>query len=121
MWETTNLSYKAALKEWFKGTGGGPGIDVAFQIWGDEKLQKYDVDVDTYDHTDVVARPIVLFDNYNTHKIPYLTVIRMWDKVSDYLLTAKHDPLAIGSGEVGFADNGGSDSSTALSGSVVRG
>ena len=89
------MSYKNSLKEWFKGTGGGPGIDAAFQTWGDEKLQRYDVDIDTYDHTDVVAQPIVLFDNYNSHKIPYLTVIRMWDKVYDYLLSAKHDPLRL--------------------------
>ena len=49
-----------------------------------------------------------------------VTTIRMWDKVSDYLLSAKYDPLTIGGGEVGFADNDGSDSSTAVSGSVVR-
>ena len=28
----------------------------------------------------------------------------MWDKMSDYLLSVKHDPLSIGSGEVGFND-----------------
>ena len=28
----------------------------------------------------------------------------MWDKVSDYLLSSKHDPLTIGTGEVGFED-----------------
>ena len=105
LWETTNLSYKTALKEWFKGTGGGPGIDAAFQTWDDDKMDRYNIDLDTYDHTNVASRPIVLFDNYTRNKIPYLTVIRMWDKVSDYLLSAKYDPLMIGSGEVGFADN----------------
>ena len=61
VWDTTNVSYKAALKDWFKGTGGGPGIDAAFQTWGDEKMEKYDVDLDTYDHTDVNSRPVILF------------------------------------------------------------
>ena len=104
------MSYKAALKEWFKGTGSGPGIDAAFQTWDDDKLDRYNIDLDTYDHTDVASRPIVLFDNYTRNKIPYLTVIRMWDKLSDYLLSAKHDPLIIGSGEVGFVDNVGEES-----------
>ena len=104
VWDTTNVSYKAALKDWHKGPGGGPGIDAAFQSWGDDKLEKYDVDLETYDHTDVASRPIVFFQNYSKNKIPFLTVIRMWDKVSDYLLSSKHDPLTIGSGEVGFED-----------------
>ena len=58
----------------------------------------------TYNHTDVASRPIVLFHHYSKGKVPWLTVIRMWDKVSDYLLSSKHDPLDIGSGEVGFED-----------------
>ena len=110
VWDTTNVSYKAALKDWFKGTGGGPGIDAAFQTWGNEKVEKYDVDLDTYDHTDVNSRPVILFQNYTKNKIPFLTIIRMWDKISDYILSAKHDPLMIGSGEVGFDD--GSDALT---------
>ena len=104
MWETTNTSYKAVLKNWFKGTGGGPGLDAAFQTWGDDKLEKYNADIETYDHTDVASHPIVLSQNYSKNKVPFLTVIRMWDKMSDYLLSAKHDPLSIGSGEVGFND-----------------
>ena len=43
----------------------------------------------------------------------------MWDKVSDYLLSAKHDPLTIGSGEVGFTDNR-SDTSTEVSRSLSQ-
>ena len=102
LWETTNVMYKAALKEWNKGTGGGPGIDAAFQSWDDEKLEKYNVDVNTYDHTDIASRPTVLFQFYTNKKVPFLTVVRMWDKLSDYLLSSKHDPLSIGSGEIGF-------------------
>ena len=110
MWETTNTAYKAVLKEWFKGTGGGPGIDAAFQTWGDDKLDKYNVDIETYDHTNVANCPIVLYQNYAKNKVPFLTVIRMWDKMSDYLLSAKHGPLTIGSGELGFNDDHEDDS-----------
>ena len=63
VWETINISYKAALKEWFKGTGGGPGINAAFQTWADDKMEKYDINLDTCDHTDVASRPIILFHN----------------------------------------------------------
>ena len=122
MWETTNVMYKASLKEWNKGTGGGPGIDAAFQSWNDEKFDKYDVDVETYDHTDIASRPTVLFQMYSRQKVPFLTVIRMWDKMSDFLLSSKHDPLTIGSGEIGFGDehethhpSSGSSSSSVLS------
>ena len=57
--ETTNVLYKACLKDWFKGTGGGPGIDKAFESWNDEMRSKYDYNPDTYDHTDVASRPIL--------------------------------------------------------------
>ena len=114
--------YKAALKEWNKGTGGGPGIDAAFQSWDDDKLDKYDVDMETYDHTNIASRPTVLFQCYSKCKVPFLTVIRMWDKLSDYLLSSKHDPLSIGSGEIGFNDdnkNPPTSSSSSVSSSVA--
>ena len=102
--ETTNVLYKACLKDWYKGTGGGPGIDNAFETWDDEMRTKYNVEPETYDHTDVSSRPIVLFHNYTKNRVPFLTVIRMWDQTCDYLLSSKHDPLKIGSGELGFED-----------------
>ena len=78
--ETTNVLYKACLKDWFKGTGGGPGIDKAFESWNDEMRAKYEYDPETYDHTDVASRPIILFQGYTKNRVPFLTVIRMWDE-----------------------------------------
>ena len=86
LWETINVMYKAALKDWNKGTGSGPGINAAFQSWNEEKFDIYDVDVQIYNHTDIHSCPIVLFQNYTTNKILFLTVIPMWDKLSDYIL-----------------------------------
>ena len=51
--------YKAVLKDWFKGTGGGSGLCTEFEGWNDEKLERFDVDLDTYDHSDIASRPAV--------------------------------------------------------------
>ena len=94
--------YKGVLKDWFKGTGGGSGLCTEFEGWNDEKLERFDVDLDTYDHTDIASRPAVLINGYCKQRIPYLTAIHLWDKVSDYLLSSRHDPVKIGRGEGGF-------------------
>ena len=96
------VNYKAVLKEWHKGTGGGSGLATEFEGWSDAKLQRYDIDIDNYDHTDVSSRPAVLINGYCKQRIPYLTAIHLWDKSSDYLLSSRHDPLIIGLGEGGF-------------------
>ena len=75
-----------------------------FEGWSDEKLQHYDVDPETYDYTDISSRPAILLANYCTQRTPYLTVIHIWDKMSDYLLSSRHSPLDIGRGEVGLTD-----------------
>ena len=71
------MSYKAALNEWHKGTGGGSGLETEFEQWRDGKIEKYGIDHDDYDHTDVDSRPLVLFNLYSKSKEPYLTVIRL--------------------------------------------
>ena len=43
--------YKAVLKLWYKGTGGGSGNTSMFEDWTKEKLDKYDIDPNLYDHT----------------------------------------------------------------------
>ena len=73
-----------------------------FEGWSDAKLERYDIDIDNYDHTDVSSRPAVLINGYCKQRIPYLTAIHLWDKSSDYLLSSRHDPLKIGLGEGGF-------------------
>ena len=109
------MSYKAALNEWHKGTGGGSGLETEFEQWGDEKFEKYGIDHDDYDHTDVGSRPLVLFNLYSKCKEPYLTVIRLWDNQFSNLLCAKYDPISLGSGEVGMNDDIIDDTSSCTS------
>ena len=75
-----------------------------FEGWSDSKLEHFDINPDTYDHTDVKSRPAVLIENYSKQKVPFLTIIHMWDQLSDCLLSSRHDPLALGSGEPGMYD-----------------
>ena len=56
--------YKAVLKLWYKGTGGGSGDTSIFEDWTKEKLDKYDIDPNLYDHTIVNKRPLILMDGY---------------------------------------------------------
>jgi len=94
--------YREVLFDWFKGTGGGSGAATMFEGWSDAKLDHFNIDKDTYDHTDVANRPAVLMEGYGKQKTPFLTVIHLWDKMSDYLLSSKHDPLQLGNGEPGM-------------------
>ena len=94
--------YKEVLFDWFKGTGGGSGAATMFEGWSDDKLKHFDIDIDNYDHTDVANKPAVMLESYGKQKSPFLTVIYLWDKMSDYLLSSKHDPLKLGNGEPGM-------------------
>ena len=96
--------YKSLLHQWHKGTGGGPGLDMYFESWSEEKRNKYDVDLDTYDHTNISSRPAISIENYNQDivKKPYLTIIHMWDKISINLLSSKNDPFIEKAGEIGM-------------------
>ena len=35
-----------------------------FEDWGDEKLNKYNVDIEAYDHINIKERPSMLMDSY---------------------------------------------------------
>ena len=37
MWDTTHTMYKAALKDWLKGAGGGSGASTMFEGLDDKK------------------------------------------------------------------------------------
>ena len=101
---TTMTKYKALIHQWHKGTGGGPGLDMYFESWSQEKRDKYDIDLDTYDHTIVTNRPAICIENYNQDvvKQPYLTIIHMWDEMSINLLSSKYDPFVKEAGEIGM-------------------
>ena len=90
------------LTLWFKGTGDGSGAENMFEGWSDAKLDKYDIVTDYYDHSNITSRPIVLMQGYSKQRTPFFTIIHMWDKMSDFLLSSLHDPLFIGSGETGM-------------------
>ena len=102
VWETTSKQYKAVLKDWFKGTGGGSGLSSQFETWDTSKYEKYGIDPDNYDHTDVSSRPVILMNMYCKQAEPYITLIH---KKTSMLLSSKYDPLRIGSGEPGMSQS----------------
>ena len=80
--------YKGLLDKWHKGTYCGTGLVIYFESWSQAKKDEYDINLATYDHTNVADYPPILIENYvqdNTKK-PYLTVIHMRDKKSSNLL-----------------------------------
>ena len=85
--------------EWFKGAGGGLSDSSLFEGWWNEKLEQYNVDPDTYDYTNITARPSILTEGYCRQRIPFLTLIFLWDKNVDFLLSLRHDNLTIGVGK----------------------
>lgn len=107
--------YKAVLHQWHKGTGGGPGLDIYFESWSAEKLNKYDILLDEYDHTVVANRPAIVIENYcqDPAKKPYLTLIHLWDDLSGNLLSSKFDPFCVAEGEIGMPPSNEDESSFA--------
>ena len=114
IWKTTHKQYKDVLVQWFKGTGGGSGVANEFETWDTSKFEKYDIDPDAYDHTNVSSRPPILMNLYSSNRHPYITVIHLWDHLCDGLLSSKHNPIKIGRGEPGMNTP---NSSSTLSGS----
>ena len=114
IYDITIVEYKAKLSKWNAGTGGGSGLKSMFETWTDEKLSKYDIDPDTYDHTDIRNRPAILMDGYVKSK-KYLTCIFLWDEKMEYLISSKYDPLRIGRGEAGMTSNRSDKSLSELS------
>ena len=104
--------YKAVLNKWHKGTCGGPGLSIYLESWSTEKLDRYNIDLNQYDHTIVINRPAILFDKYhNDNRKLYLTIIHLWDNISHNLLSSRYDPFQIKGGEIGVDDSSGNNSS----------
>ena len=51
-------------------------------------------------------------EGYCPQKIPFLTVIFLWDKHVDFLLSSRHDPLKIGQDEPGMSRTNNKTSDT---------
>ena len=79
IWKTTHKQDKDVLVNWFKGTGGGSGIAKEFDTWDESKLEKYSIDPDEYDLTDVTSRILVLMNLYSNNRQAYITGIHLWD------------------------------------------
>ena len=80
-------------------------------------MEKYDIDPEEYDHTNVASHPAILLSRYTKYRVPYITIIRLWYKASDYLLSSRHDSLKIGGGEPAIRDD--TTAITVSSGSVA--
>jgi len=63
------------LKEWYKGTCGGLGLSTEFEGWSNAKLDRHNVDLDMYDHSDIKSRPVVLINRYGKQYAPHLTIV----------------------------------------------
>ena len=46
-----------------------------FEGWSDAKIDKFDVDVEKYDHTNVETKPVVIIAGYCKYQTPYLKII----------------------------------------------
>ena len=55
IWETTLVSYKVALNDWHKGTGDGLGLKTEFEKWDEDKFEKYGIEHDNHDHTNIAS------------------------------------------------------------------
>ena len=97
--------YKIMMTKWFLGTGGGDGCSNFFENSDYTKLDKYSIDLDEYDHTNMVERPSILIDNYHTHTNSYLKMIYLWDKKVDFLLPSKYNLLMTGTGKAEMPEN----------------
>ena len=79
---TTLSKYKDILEQWYKGTGGGSAFASMFETWSEEKLLKYNINQDEYDHIKIQNRPKMLMEGYAKKK-QYLTCIFMRDNIQD--------------------------------------
>ena len=64
----------------------------------------------------MAERPIILINNYHTHRQPYLTIIFLWDERVNFLLSSIYDPLKAGRGEAGIGNNNDDEDDTSMSG-----
>ena len=89
------------MKNWYSGTGGGSGDYSMFVDWDQEKLNKYDINPELYDHRNIKDRPSILIDDYTSRK-KYLTILFLLDETKKYIIGSKYDPVQIGLGEAGM-------------------
>ena len=102
IWDTTIPMYKSLLTNWYKGTGGGPGLTSMFESWSDEQFDRFGIQKDNYDHTNIKSRHPIMASLYDDNYSPYLTFIFMHDSAHGNMLCSKYEPLATSRGEFGI-------------------
>ena len=50
--------------------------------------------MESYDHTYITSRPVILIQAYSKKSL-FITIIHLWDVMSDSLLLSRHDPVKI--------------------------
>lgn len=95
--------YRDVLNMWFKGTGGGSGETTMFEGWSKHKLAKYNIDIKNYNHPNITTRPAILIAEHVNQRTLFIIIIHMSDKMSNHLLSSRHDPLSIRGGEAGMS------------------
>ena len=76
-----------------------------FEGWSEEKLLKYDIDVESYNHSDISSCTAILTEVYYKQRWKFLTLVHMWNKLSDGLFSSRYGPVQIRSNEVGMDAN----------------
>ena len=102
IWDTTLAQYRILLNNWFKGTGGGSGLETMFESWSDEQFEKFGINRDEYDHTNIATRNPIFASLYDDNNSPFLTFIFMHDSANGHMLSSKYQPLASDQGEFGL-------------------
>ena len=89
------------------------------ETWDTSKKDKYEIDLESYDHTIISSRPAILMNLYTSNRIPYIKVIHLWDHLCDGLLSSKHNTLTIGRGEPGMTTPSPSSSMSSSASNTV--
>ena len=55
--------YRAVLRNCYKGTDGGSGDLNTFEDWLEEKFNKYNINTEVYNHTNISKRPPITMEN----------------------------------------------------------
>ena len=73
-----------------------------FEGWLVVKKDKYGLDSETYDHTDITHHPPILIQCYNKYRAPFITILHLWDVKSDGILSVRYYLVNIRDDEAGM-------------------
>ena len=76
--------------------------------------------MESYDHTYITSRPVILIQAYTKQRAPFIIIIHLWDVISDGLLSSRHDHVMIRNNEVGICKENIEDTATSPCGKAVK-